>query len=72
MKKILIRITISLLGAFLGLIIGGILTYLIFPSDKGLIFLWVFVLITSQIGMIVGSSLSIWYFDKRKNNKKKV
>lgn len=73
-KNLSERILYSLVGAFLGLSIGGFLTYLIIfifiPKEQGaaLIFIIVFALITSQLGIILGQYFALKKLEKQKKS----
>ena len=65
------RIVFSLVGACLGAAAGGLLTYLIIlflipeRQDQAFIFIVVFALITSQLGMLLGQYFTIRHLEKR-------
>jgi len=63
--KILIRLFFALVGAIIGLLLGGAASYiislLITPEgqETTLIFIIIFALVTSQIGLILGPYIAI-------------
>jgi MFS family permease len=74
MKKIFKRFLYGMIGAFLGFISGGILAYLIAllitpkEQDATFAFVFIFALITSQLGMIIGPYLTIGIIERRKTH----
>ena len=62
-NKIFKRTLISLMGGCIGVIIAGIITYIISPNQ--LIFIITFALITSQIGLFIGVLVALKYFNQK-------
>jgi MFS family permease len=77
MEKMLTRLLYGIIGAFLGFIAGGILAYpialLITPKgqDAAFAFVFIFALITSQLGMILGPCLAMRILERRKTRQNK-